>query len=109
MDSALSPELASGLNLKSLRSPPEPEPRGGHFTEGAVQVRLPCSVSSATALGSGHDPGLAGSWPALGSQLLGESASPTDLLLSHALSHSFSLHERKTRFPKSVWSLVGWA
>ena len=49
------------------------------------------SVDWATAFNSGHDPRLPGSSPALGSQLLGESASPSDLLLSHALSHSLSL------------------
>ena len=53
--------------------------------------RLGGSVGWTTVFGSGHDPGVPGSSPTSGSQLHGESASPSDLLLAHALSHCLSL------------------
>ena len=48
------------------------------------------SVGWVTAFGSGHDLGVLGLSPVLGSQLHGESTSPSDLLPSQALSHSLS-------------------
>ncbi|XP_059240566.1 AP-1 complex subunit sigma-2 isoform X3 [Mustela nigripes] len=53
--------------------------------------RLGGSVGWTTAFSSGHDPGVLGSSPASGSQHHGESASPSDLLITHVLSHCLSL------------------
>ena len=56
--------------------------------------RLGGSVGWTTAFGSGHDLGVLGSSPTLGSQLHEESASLSDLLLAHALSHCLSLSSK---------------
>ena len=55
-----------------------------------TEGRLPGSVGSASAFGSGHDPRVLGSSPKLGSLLNGEFASPSAPPSAHRVSLSLS-------------------
>ena len=78
------------------------------FIKKLIWGHLGGSVSQASAISSGHDPGVAGSSPISGSPLREESASPSAPHPAHALSlslsHSlfFSLKIKKTKKKNTV-------